>query len=124
MTELLHEDLTYEVRGACFEVYKELGNGHKEKVYHKALSRELQDRGVDFDSEARINITYKDEKVGTYVPDFLVEDKVILEIKAKEAFHKSDIQQFWNYLRGSDYKLGLLVNFGAKDEVEIVRRVC
>lgn len=118
----LYEDLTYQIRGCVFEVYKELGNGHKEKVYQEALGAELQNKGIKFEREKRISVFYKNKKVGVYVPDFLVANKVVVEIKAKPFLHKQDIHQFWQYLKGTDYKLGLLINFGSYPKVDIIRR--
>lgn len=62
-------------------------------------------------------------KVGTYTPDLLINDAIILELKAKPFLHKDDVQQFWHYLKNSEYRLGFLVNFGEPNGVQIVRRV-
>lgn len=122
-TKLLYEELTYKIRGCVFAVYKELGNGHKEKVYQGALAKELTDQKVKFIGEKRIEVKYKEKRVGVYVPDFLIENCVIVEIKAKPFLHTDDIRQFWQYLRGTEYKVGLLINFGSHSRVQIIRRI-
>lgn len=74
------------------------------------------------DSQKRIPIFYRGEKVGEYIPDFIIEDKIIVELKCKPYLIKEDKRQFWLYLRGSHYKLGFLINFGSR-KLEIKRRV-
>jgi len=112
---LLYEDLTYQIRGAAFEVKKQLGLGHKESVYQHALEKELELRGLNFSHEQSIDICYEDQMVGTYRPDFIVENKVMVELKALPEIGKPQVEQLWSYLKGCDYKLALLVNFGSKD---------
>ena len=109
--ELLYKDLTYQIRGACFKVYKEFGGAFKEKIIDKALSKELKNRGLKIDDQKKIDIYYLGEKVGTYIPDKIVNEKIILEIKSKPFITETDKEQFWKYLKGSNYKLGLLINF-------------
>ena len=120
--KLLYEDLTYEIRGAIFAVHQALGPGHKESVYQKALAKELTIRNIPFMKEKILDVVYKDEKVGTYKPDFIVDDKVIIEIKAVPFLPRDAEVQLSYYLRGTNYKLGLLVNFGSK-KVDIRRRI-
>lgn len=120
--DFLYENESYQIRGACFEVWKRFGSVFKESVYHKALVKEFKDRGVLFTDEKAIGVVYKGEKVGVYIPDFIVADKIIIELKVKPFLAKEDERQIWYYLRGSNYKLGFLVNFGS-DKLEIRRRV-
>lgn len=123
MEKFLYEQLSYETRGSFFEVYKSFGNAFKENVYHKSLIEEFDKRGFSIDSEKRINIYYNEKKVGVYVPDFIIENLIIVEIKCKPKLTQGDIKQFWQYLKGSEYKIGYLVNFGKPGGVEIIRRV-
>lgn len=127
MTTKYGEDLLYEresflIRGACFDLYKEFGGAFKESVINNALVIELKHKGLKVETQKRINITYKEEKVGVYVPDIIVEDKILIELKVKPFITKEDERQFWYYLRGSNYKLGFLINFGSK-ELDIKRRI-
>lgn len=119
---LLYEDLTYKIRGAMFAVHSALGPGHKESVYQKALAQEFGGRGISFIREKVLDVFYKDEKVGVYRPDFVVDDKVVVEIKAVPFLAKNAEVQMSYYLRGTKYELGLLVNFGAK-KLDIRRRI-
>lgn len=118
----LYKDLTYKIRGAIFTVKKQLGLGHKEDVYHKALEMEFKKIGLSFESKKNIDVKYDDKKVGVYQPDFIVEDKVLIELKALPEIGKPQLNQTWTYLKGNDYKLALLVNFGSK-ELQIKRIV-
>lgn len=111
-TELLYKDLTYKIRGAVFEVRKHLGLGHKEKVYQGALENEFKKLGLFYEKEKQIGVMYNGEKVGVYQPDFIVENKVLLEIKALPFIGKKEEEQVWHYLCGTPYRLLLLVNFG------------
>lgn len=81
-SDLLYKDLTYKIRGAIFEVRKKIGLGHKESVYENALKLEFQKRGIKFENQKNISIIYEDQKIGSYNPDFVIEDKIILELKA------------------------------------------
>src|SRR6056297_1263259 len=117
---LLYEDLTYKIRGAFFKVKKEVGLGHKENIYHKALEQEFKNLGLKFDSEKQLNVKYNGQKVGIYTPDFIIEDKIIIELKALPKVGKQQTNQVWTYLKGNEYKLALLVNF-SPNELEISR---
>jgi len=118
--ELLYKDLTYKIRGAIFNVKKQLGLGHKEKIYQNALGEEFKKIKINFDKEKTIEIKYNNKKIGTYRPDFIIENKIILEIKKLPFIGKFEKEQVWHYLKGSYYKLTLLANF-AKDDVQIER---
>lgn len=123
MDKLLYRDESFEIRGVIFDVYKNLGNHHKEKVYRDAVCYGLIEKGLNIEKEKRINIYYLGKKVGTYVPDVIVNGIILIELKAKVMITKDDAAQFWHYLRNSDYKLGFLVNFGTTNKVQIIRKV-
>lgn len=112
--KLLYEDITFKIRGAAFAVYNELGGAFKENAVDKALTIELTGKGLKVEDQKRINIFYKGKKVGTYIPDKVIDEKILVEIKCKPEITKSDEEQFWKYLKGSKYRLGLLINFGPK----------
>ena len=120
--KLLYEELTYRVRGAMFVVHTELGPVHKESLYQKALAKEFSERGISFSREKGLDISFKEEKIGVYRPDFIVEDKVVIEVKAVPFLARNAEVQMSYYLRGTGYELGLLVNFGAK-RLDIRRRI-
>ncbi|PIS39001.1 MAG: GxxExxY protein [Candidatus Nealsonbacteria bacterium CG08_land_8_20_14_0_20_43_11] len=111
--DFLYEKESYKIRGACFQVWKAFGNAFKEKIVDKALSKALEKQGLKVEEQKRIDIFFENEKIGTYVPDKVINDSILLELKAKTFLTKQDVDQFWKYLKGSNYKLGFLVNFGS-----------
>jgi len=119
---ILYEDLTYTIRGALFEVYNTLGPGFKESIYHRALVKELALQQLNFEDNKSLSIKYKGDNVGNYRPDFIVEDEVIIEIKAVPKMPKLFETQLFYYLKGTNYKLGFLVNFG-DEKIDIRRRI-
>lgn len=111
-SKLIFADLTYKIRGAIFEVYNILGSGHKEQVYQKALEKEFDERKIPYKKEKTIDVNYKGKSVGNYRPDFTIEDKIIIELKAVEYVPKSYEEQLIHYLKTTGFQVGLLVNFG------------
>jgi GxxExxY protein len=109
---LLYEDLTREIIGAAVEVHKTLGSGFLESVYEKALSKELTARHIRFERQSAIPVIYKQDCIGKYRPDFLVEDKVIIEIKAVACLVPAHKAQALHYLAATGLHLALLLNFG------------
>ncbi len=104
-------ELTYLINGAIFEVSRVLGAGFLEKVYENALMIELVKRGLRAENQVPIKVKYKGVEVGDYYADIVVENQVILELKSVESLQKIYEAQLLNYLKASDYKIGLLVNF-------------
>jgi GxxExxY protein len=104
-------DLTYKIRGAIFEVNKVLGHGFLEKVYENALMVEFRLQGIKAESQVPVEVLYKGEEVGEYIADIVVEDQIILELKAIDSLQKIHEAQLLNYLKATGYKLGYLVNF-------------
>ena len=115
-------DLTYQINGAVFEVSRTLGAGFLERVYENALMIELRKRGLKAESQVPIKVFYKDEIVGEYFADILVQDTVILELKAIENLSKVHEAQLLNYLKATGIQVGLLVNF-KHPKAEIKRMV-
>lgn len=103
--------LTYLINGAIFEVNSELGAGFLEKVYENALLIELLDRGLKAENQVPIKVKYKGTEVGEYYADIVVENQIILELKAIDLLQKIHEAQLLNYLKATGYKIGLLVNF-------------
>lgn len=112
---LLYEDLTYQIRGAIYSVRSSFGTGHKESVYVRALGEELTSRIIPFQREVSIPVysPKTGKSVGLYRPDFVVDNRVILEVKAKPLIPKFVIDQLYDYLRNSKYELGFFINFSA-----------
>ena len=105
------EELTYKIRGCVYEVSRELGSGFLEQVYKNALLHELNIAGLKYESEKKIPVQYKGIEVGYYAADIIVEDKVILELKAQKQLTKAHEAQVLNYLKATEIKIGLLINF-------------
>jgi GxxExxY protein len=119
---LIYADETYRIRNALFEVYKEKGCGFTEPIYQECLEMELSLQEIPYDAQHQIPLTYKGRKLRhTFVPDVICYDKIILELKAVSAFTDEHRSQIINYLKATGMKLGLLINFGAKEGVVIER---
>ena len=115
-------DITYTINGAAFEVNRVLGSGFLEKVYENALLVELKERGLNAESQIPVKVFYKKKVVGEYIIDILVEKKVIVELKTVEKFDNVHEAQLLNYLKASEIRVGLLINF-KHPKVEIKRMV-
>ena len=112
---LLYPEECYKINGALFEVHKELGPGLLEKVYQEALEKELRIQGIPFEREKCFTIMYKGEVLEQkYIADFVIYDKIVVELKAVDELLPVHIAQVVNYLAITGYKLGLLVNFNAE----------
>lgn len=122
LPDFLYKEITYQIRGACFEVWKSFGGAFKESVVQRALIQALKQKNLQVENQKRLDLYFGNERVGTYVPDLVINEAVLIELKAKPFLTKEDERQFWRYLKGSPYKLGLLINFGSK-ELEIRRRI-
>lgn len=113
MTELLYKELTFSIIGAAMEVHKILGPGFLEAVYQTALERELTLRNIPFQRQVHLPVTYKDLLIGEYIADFVVDDKVIVEIKAVSNLIANHQAQAMHYLAATGLRLALLLNFGS-----------
>ena len=109
--ELVYPELSYKLVGISYDVFNELGPGHKEVYYQNALAKELQKLNIPFKEQVYFPITFKGAQVGKYFLDFLVDDKIILELKAGDRFSRKNIEQTYSYLKISNLKLGILINF-------------
>lgn len=115
---MIYEDISEEIIGAAYEVHDQLGFGFLEAVYGNALYLELKERGLKCECQKNIDVFYKDKKVGHYIADMLVEDKIIVELKAVSEIRDEHKQQLLNYLVATQIQLGLLINFGHSVEVK------
>ena len=113
MSKFIHRELTYEIIGAAMEVHSTLGPGFLEAVYQTALAEEFKIRKINFSREKPLPVFYKDQLVGKYQADFIVDEKIILELKAVSKIHPKHIAQTIHYLTSTGLKLALLLNFGA-----------
>jgi GxxExxY protein len=116
MNELKYKEITEKIIGAAFEVHKFLGNGFQEVIYQRALAWEFSQAGLAYEREIEQDIYYKglSEPIGTRRADFMVEGKVLVELKAIIQLEDVHIAQILNYLRAYRIEVGLLINFGSK----------
>ena len=119
MNELLYQDITGKIIGCAYEVHSFLGNGFQEVVYQRALALEFKNAGLNFNRELEMPIYYKNykEEVGLRRVDFLVEGKVLVELKALITLEDVHLAQILNYLKAYKLEVGLLINFGTKSLV-------
>lgn len=107
-----HQELTKSIIGIYYNVYNELGYGFLEKVYHRAMIIELNKNGYEVEHEKKIEVFYKNEVVGTYIPDLIINKSVILELKCVEYLIEARENQLINYLKATECEVGLVLNFG------------
>ncbi|HLB32250.1 MAG TPA: crossover junction endodeoxyribonuclease RuvC [Patescibacteria group bacterium] len=109
---LVYPKLSYEIVGALFDTYKQLGAGLPEKYYYKVFASKLKNRGIKFQGQFKVSIDGLPVKMGRFMVDFIIENSVVVEIKVGQRFLRRDVDQVMNYLRHSGLKLGLLARFG------------
>ncbi len=122
--DLLLEKESYAIRGAVFDVYREMGCGFLEAVYQECMEKELRLRCIPFVAHRELMLAYKGEPLEqTYKPDFVCYDSIILELKAVNKIGNDHRAQLHNYLKATELKLGFLINFGHYPKAEIERIV-
>ena len=122
--ELIYPNESYAILGACYEVYKNKGCGFLEGVYQECLEIEFSLRSIPYQSQSPVRLTYKGACLNhLYIPDFLCYEKIVLEIKAHKQLGDEHRAQLLNYLKATDLKLGILVNFGHYPKIEYQRMV-
>ena len=109
--DLIYPELSYKLVGLAYNVFNELGHGHLEKIYQKAYAKELKEAGIIFKEQAPYQVIYKEEIIGNNFLDFLIEEKVIIELKRSDFYSKKYIDQVSNYIKVSNLKLAILINF-------------
>jgi len=119
--ELKHEQVTEKIIGAAYAVHNKLGYGFLEKVYRNALKIELDKIGLKAELEKPVSVYYDGQLVGDYVADMIVEDNIIIELKAVKELNEAHEVQLVNYLKATGITVGLLINFGPS--VKIKRKV-
>jgi len=120
--EIIYRELSYKIMQAVFEVHNTLGPGFMESIYEEALAHELELRHIPFERQKEIVVKYKEQIIGNHRLDLIVEDKIILELKAVAKLTDVFKQQTISYLKATNLKLGILINFGSS-KVEYIRIV-
>ncbi len=108
---LIQKELSFQIVGACFDVFRRAGGGHKENFYQRALAMELKERKLKFQEQVEVNLFYLGQRFGKYRMDFIVEEKIVVEIKALERFRLEHYNQVKGYLSQTQLDLGILVRF-------------
>ncbi len=122
--KLIYEEETFAIRGAVFEVFKEMSNGFLESVYQECLEKELTARQIPFWAQPELKLMYKGQLLQqTYKPDLICYDKIVVELKATQDISAEHRSQALNYLKATRLKLGLIVNFGHYPKVQIERLI-
>ena len=111
------KDKTEKIIKCFYETYNVLGYGFLEKVYENALLKELKANGFECENQKEISVSYKGDKVGKYYADILIDNEIILELKATESLCEEHEYQLINYLKATNIELGLLLNFGKRPEI-------
>ncbi len=109
--DIVYPELSYQIVGALFDVANEIGSGHLERVYQRAVAKALHQRKLSFVEQVPFDIRFDGEKVGDYILDFLIEGKVVLELKQGDRFKRANLDQVVAYLKATGCKLALLANF-------------
>ena len=118
MTEFLHKELSEAILKVFYEVYNELGYGFLENVYQNAMYFELKSQGFKVEAQKQIKVYYKNELVGNFIADLLIDEVIIVELKACDNLVKAHYAQTLNYLKATNIEIGLLLNFGEKPEIK------
>ncbi len=113
MAEILFKELSFAIVGAAMEVHRQLGPGFLEVIYQKALAHELTLRGIPFEQEKLISVYYKGVLLGEYKADFVIDGKIILELKAVSAINSAHEAQALHYLAATGLQLAIIINFGS-----------
>lgn len=114
MPKIVQKELSYKIMGILFSIHNELGNRYQEKYYQRAIEEGLKQEKLKFNKELVVDLLYNDKKIGKYFLDFLVEDKIILEIKTVDRLKPKDFKQVLAYLTANNLELGILVNFSTE----------
>ena len=113
-TPIVYKELSYTIIEACMEVHRILGPGFTEKIYEEAVIREISSRNIAFELQKLIAVFYKADKIGEFRLDIVVDNKIILELKAVADLNSTFEAQLFSYLKATNLKLGILINFGKK----------
>ena len=120
--KLLHKELTYKIIGILYKVHSNLGCGFTERIYQRAIEIELKNENIPYETEKEIEVKYNDQMIGRIRLDLVINNKVIVELKAVERLPKVFREQLISQLKASPYEVGLLVNFGTP-KLQYVRLV-
>lgn len=110
-SDLIYPELCYKIVGILYDVFNEVGAGHRESFYQKAIKLAFEKEAIKFQEQPYVPVKYNENVVGKYFLDFLIEDKIVLEIKKDTVFRQQYIKQVFSYLKAKNLKLGIIANF-------------
>ena len=120
MVNIVEKELSYKIVGVLFEVHRELGGQYQEKYYQRAVTKALRMAKIPFEEQIVVDLSFKGEKIGKYYLDFLIDRRVVLELKAEPHINRTDFRQVLAYLKASRLELGIVANFRG-DKLRCVR---
>ncbi len=109
--KIIYKKLSYRLIGLFYEIHNEVGGGHREKIYQKAIECILKQEKIPFIAQYKVDLKFLNNKIGYYYLDFFIDNKIIIEIKVGDLFKRKDIDQLYGYLKALNLKLGIIVNF-------------
>jgi len=109
--QLIYPELSYEIIGILFDIYNEVGGGYPEKYYQRAITKRFREKNIKFQEQVSVPLEFDKEKIGQYILDFLIDNKLVLEIKVSPHFYLRDIRQVLGYLKAKKLQLGILASF-------------
>ncbi len=118
---IYEEELSKQIIGIAIEVHKTLGHGFLEKIYENAMCYEFRQTKINYEQQKELDVFYKNEIMGKYITDILVDNKIILELKANKAIEVSHMSQLMHYLKATNLKIGYIINFGSINKLEFKR---
>ena len=118
--KLLHKELTFKIIGVFYKVHSAIGCGFPEKIYQRAMEVELEKEKIPYKTQKEINVKYEGQEIGRFRLDLIIDDKIIIELKALERLPKVCKEQLISQLKASPYEIGFLVNFGSP-KLEYIR---
>lgn len=121
MTTLIYPELSYLLMGLFFKIHNELGPSYQEKHYQRAIELKLKKNDINYVREKEIELLYEDSSLGKFYADFVIESKIIIEVKKSRFITQEDTRQLYRYLKATELKLGIIVNFGRTDKLQYKR---
>lgn len=121
MPEIIYKEESYKLMRILFDVHNTLGPSYQEKHYHRAIKAKLVKENIPYEHELKINLSYEDGILGEFFADFLIDNKIILEVKKSKFITSDDRKQLYRYLRQTGKKLGIIANFGRKNKLQYIR---
>jgi len=114
--KFLYKELSFKIIGLCIEIQKEYGENHDERIYHRVLQEKLEKEKINYLSKPKVKIFSQEtgKILGYYEPDFIIQDQLVLELKARTASINADEKQLMQYLKTTEYEIGYVINFGIK----------